>query len=630
MRAGVKPDNRETLFDKSVHSNIFVFIVLCFLGIIIYSNTFAASFHFDDQISITQNPAIRHLSPLGIIWNFWPTRFVTYLTVAINYYFGQYRVFGYHLFNLAVHLVSGLLVWRFVLLTFSTPALKDKPIAAHARLLSLFAGLIFVSHPLQTQGVTYIIQRTTSLAALFYLASLCLYIQARLLGDKEKRASRLYYAGSLAAALLAMFTKEMTITLPLMILLYEFCFLKTQKSMKGKAPLPFLVTLLIIPLTIFLTKSFDFVQMRRMDEGPIGISSGEYLLTQFRVLMTYLRLTFFPIHQNLDYDYPIAKSLIEPTVLISFLILVIILILAQRLFSKHKLVSFGIFWFFLTLLPESSIIPIRDVIFEHRLYLPMVGFALFLVSGLYDLFKGKNLKTMTTILLILIAGYSILTYRRNTVWKDDFTLWEDIIRKSPQKVRSYNDRGNAYAVRGNFKEAIDDYNKAIEISFKQASAKGLRTTSDIYKVTAAKLTLAIAYNNRGLTYVDMGAFAEAISDFNKAIEINPRLISVYDNRGAAYKKRGLLYVQKGDLERALSDFNKALELNPDDANAHNNRGNIYSDRGDIQEAIADYTRALELNPDLAPAYINRAKQYFKNKEYDKCRKDVYRAQALGY
>ena len=146
---------------------------------------------------------------------------------------------------------------------------------------------------------------------MLYLASLCLYIQARLLEDKENRTSRLSYAGSLLAAVLAMFTKEMTITLPLMVLLYEFCFLKDQKGMNKKTLWPFLAT-------------------------------------------------FLPIHQNLDYDYPILKSLIDPSFLVSLLLLIIILIMAQRLFSKYRLISFSIFWFFLTLLPESSIIPIRE------------------------------------------------------------------------------------------------------------------------------------------------------------------------------------------------------------------------------------------------------------------------------
>ena len=162
--------------------NAIVIVLLCtlLLGTLIYSNTFFSSFHFDDIASIVENFAIRHILNLQAIWNFWPTRFITYLSVALNYHFHQLNVLGYHLFNLTVHLGSAILVWWFMLLTFSTPVMKDEKIAKHANLIALFASLVFLTHPIQTQAVTYIIQRATSLATLFYLASLCFYVKSRL------------------------------------------------------------------------------------------------------------------------------------------------------------------------------------------------------------------------------------------------------------------------------------------------------------------------------------------------------------------------------------------------------------------------------------------------------------------
>ena len=153
---------------------------------------------------------------------------------------------------------------------------------------------------------------------------------------------------------------------------------------------PFLLTLLIIPLTMLFTESVISQEIQRiMRQGPAGISPMHYFLTQFRVMVTYIRLVFLPLNQNLDYDYPVFKSIFEFPVLISFIFLATILFFAKRLFSKYRLISFSIFWFFLTLLPESSFLPIKDVIFEHRLYLPLVGYSIFLVSGVYYLF-GKN------------------------------------------------------------------------------------------------------------------------------------------------------------------------------------------------------------------------------------------------
>ncbi|MFH0897186.1 MAG: tetratricopeptide repeat protein, partial [Candidatus Bathyarchaeota archaeon] len=156
---------------KPSHLKPLIIIAICCLGMVVYSNTLNSSFHLDDYNSITDNPAIKNIwSPLNI-WNFWPTRFITYLSLAFNYHLHKLDVSGYHLFNLAVHLGSSILVWWLMLLTFSTPALKDQKISHNAKTISFFAGLIFVAHPIQTQAVTYIVQRAVSMATLFYLAS---------------------------------------------------------------------------------------------------------------------------------------------------------------------------------------------------------------------------------------------------------------------------------------------------------------------------------------------------------------------------------------------------------------------------------------------------------------------------
>ena len=233
------------------------------------------------SLFIVDNLAIRNISNLQNIWNFLPCCFVTLLSIAFNYHFNGLNVFGYHLFNLAVHLVSAILVWWLVILTLSTPAMKDpayggagNKITQHANLIALFAGLVFVSHPVQIEAVTYIWQRAASMAALFYLASLCFYVKSRCRGGREGRP---YYILSLITAIMAMFTKENTITLPLMILLYEFYFFEVGETLAvartalnwssyrtlvvtRRYLLPFLLTLFIIPVTMLFThnKSINF------------------------------------------------------------------------------------------------------------------------------------------------------------------------------------------------------------------------------------------------------------------------------------------------------------------------------------------------------------------------------------
>ena len=246
--------------------------------------------------------------------------------------------------------------------------------------------------------------------------------------------------------------------------------------------------------------------------GATGITPLHYLLTQFRVMVTFIRLAFVPIHQNLDYDYPIYKNLFELPVLSSLLFLTAILYLAKRIFLKYRLVSFSICWFFLTLLPESSVLPLQDVIYEHRLYLPLAGYSIFLVSGVYYLFGKKNIKTMIIVLMMIIGINSVLTYQRNKIWMNELTLWNDTIRKSPYKARAYNNRGVIYKNLRNYMQAMADYNKAITLNPKDTD------------------TLV----NRGNIYASQGNPALAISDFSRAIEINPNDAQAYFNRGIIY------------------------------------------------------------------------------------------------
>ena len=382
----------QNLISKLYYIKLFTVIIICSLGIITYSNTFHSPFHFDDEPYIVNNFSIRNISNLHNIWNFFPSRFITILTLALNYHFSQLNVFSYHISNLAIHLGAAILVWWLVILIFSTPIMKKGTLSKYANPIALFIALIFVSHPIQTESVTYIWQRTTSLTGFFYLFSLCFYIKSRLLKIDNNTASKwgLFYAISYIFCILIMFTKENAATLPLIIILCEFCFFNINRYSDWKYALYFLITLLIVPVILFSTRTNSFIAIQRLIDKPLN-NAGSYFLTQFRVIVTYIRLLFLPLNQNLDYDYPIAKGLMDITTLGSLSILITIIISAVKLLPRYRILSFGIFWFFITLLPESSIMPLDDVIFEHRLYLPMVGYSLFIVAGLYYLFTKNPL-----------------------------------------------------------------------------------------------------------------------------------------------------------------------------------------------------------------------------------------------
>ncbi len=438
-------------------------LMIVVIGFLVYSNTFRAPFVFDDESSIYKNIAIRDAGSFtkgavpGILFN---SRVVGQMSFALNYAVNGLNVVGYHIVNLLIHLGSALFVYWLVVLTFRTPYFSgyvQQPADGFfdsRRFVALFTALLFVSHPVQTQAVTYIVQRYASLATLFYLLSLVMYIKSRLSESPKTRYA--FYALSFVAAVLSMKTKEISFTLPVMILLYEFMFFRGDIKKRLLYLVPLVLTMAIIPLSMVWGRGSltDTGVIDKVIEGASLniISRGDYLNTQFRVIVTYVRLLFLPINQNLDYDYPIYSTFFNPQVFLSFLFLLTVFVwgiyLVYSSFRPDKgerywfrLFSFGIFWFFITLSVESSVIPIADVIFEHRLYLPSAGFFLAVMSGVMWM-RGRFgkmamiRKAVLPVMVIVVMGLSVTAYARNMVWQDEVTLWEDVVKKSPKSYRA--------------------------------------------------------------------------------------------------------------------------------------------------------------------------------------------------
>ena len=342
--------------------------------------------------TIEDNIAIRNLSDVKAWWGFYPSRPIGFLSFALNYHFHGLDVWGYHLVNLAIHIVNAVLVWWLVMLTMATPVMRDQPISRHKGAMALFTALLFVSHPLATQSVTYIVQRLASLATLFYLLSLALYVKGRLWEDNKDRRVLFFYAGSILCAVLGMLTKEIVFTLPFALILYEYSFIRTDTwkiDIRDRGIQIPIIILGIFVVLFFLNFSVDIFNPipPLLNQGyDYPITTWQYLLTQFSVILTYIRLFILPLNQNLDYDYPISHSLFEWHTLFGLLSLTGIFVLGILLFRRYRLIAFGIFWFFLTLSVESSIIPIsQNVIFEHRTYLPGFGFFLVLTGIVFYL-----------------------------------------------------------------------------------------------------------------------------------------------------------------------------------------------------------------------------------------------------
>ncbi|HJW29106.1 MAG TPA: tetratricopeptide repeat protein [Saprospiraceae bacterium] len=575
------------------------------LGTLIYTNSFDCTFHLDDLNNLRDNPAIRNVSDLRSIWQYSHTRFVAIYSFAWNYHFGQLHVWGYHLVNLTIHLINAILVYWLSFLIFSSPVLKGTFMPKDKTILALAVAGLFVSHPLATQSVTYIVQRMTSMSAMFYLLSLILYLRSRLT-HKGKRIKLRLFIGALISALLAILTKENAFTIPFAIILLEIFFLQTKQHpvsfkngwiLPAGAGLVFLIILGFYKYSDVLTNP-QFVDP---DMGNADITAVHYLLTQFSVILKYIQLLIVPVNQVFDYNYKLVMSFLDPRAWASFLVLAGLIALAIFLFNKHRIISFGIFWFFLTLAIESSIIPLQDLIFEHRTYLPSFGFFLLLVYIVY-LLTWPNYKSIgIAIMAILIVVNSVLAYRRNKVWQDEVTLCTDSIQKSPDKARPYNNRGDALVDQNKLEEAFSDFNKAIELHPKYS----------------------MAYYNRGNVFEKQKKYDQAIADYNAAIRYRPDFDKAFNNRGTVYK-------ELNRLDEAMSDYDRVIALNPSNSMVYNNRGTIYILQSQYQRAIEELNKAIALKHDFAEAFGNRGIAELKLGNAQEGCMDIKKAADLGF
>jgi hypothetical protein len=319
-------------------------------------------------------------------------RIFSYFTLALNYYFGEFDVFGYHLVNLIIHITSGIVLYWFLLLTFNVPHLKEKYGGISYR-VALFGSLIFIAHPIQTQSVTYIVQRMASMAGMFYLLSMVLYVKGRL---SSGRVKYVYFLGMALSYLLGVFSKENVAILPLFIAIYEFYFFQNlDLGPRGKKML-FILGAVLLGLLAFMFMIWGkrYIEVTIADYQYRTFTLSERVLTQFRVVLYYVTLLIYPhpSRLNLDYDFPISKTIFDPlTTVLCMLIIAGLIGYSFWVAKKKPVLSFFILWYFGNLVIESSIFGL-EMVYEHRLYLPSVGpfvlFSLLAVRGIEKL-KAK-------------------------------------------------------------------------------------------------------------------------------------------------------------------------------------------------------------------------------------------------
>jgi len=365
------------------HFNLIAFSVIAAMVLIAYANSFTASFHFDDNPSIIENARIRHVTGDNIYNLLLSSRPVVYLSIMLNYQLSGLNVIGWHIFNIGTHIINSIFVYLLILWTLTLPSF-GKTYSEKATWMALFGALLFGVHPIQTESVTYIISRSELLATCFYLATFLLFIKGSTSGKFG------YVVGMLATSLLSMGSKEWAVTLPALLIIYDYLFISEGK-IKPVLSRWYIYALVALPWAIVL-RNLDLTSKGGAAGvgfnlvSNTGITPATYMLTSLNVIWTYVRLLFVPINQNLDYDYPIAKTLFELPTILSFVGHLAVVIASLWLYIRKgwRLIPFGLAWFYIGLSPVQSVVPVVDVIFEHRAYMPSVGFFLAFIVA-YDM-----------------------------------------------------------------------------------------------------------------------------------------------------------------------------------------------------------------------------------------------------
>jgi tetratricopeptide (TPR) repeat protein len=526
----------------------FEVLLLVLATIALYVPTLNYAFHLDDQVNIWGNSYIQ-ISSLSIdelikagFESPNNKRPVANISFALNYYFNGLNVNGFHIVNILIHALTGIILFYFVKITISLPLIRDK--LGEYRLVPFFTAIIWLVHPLHTQSVTYIVQRMNSMAAMFFIMSMLFYVNARLAPERVKKI--MFFVFSFIAGIFALGSKQNTATLPLFILLYEWYFFQDLRLKTSKKQL-FLIAVLgcLFGFVLFFFLGGSPLSKLFPDYSGRPFTMAQRLLTQSRVVLHYISLLIYPspARLNLDYDFLLSNSLFSPpTTFVAILMIVGMLGFSIYAARKNRLYSFCILWFLGNLVIESSTIPL-EIIYEHRTYLPSMMVIFLFVILLYQGVKNKYI--FITFLVSLALFFSFWTYNRNAVWQDGLSLWTDCQAKSPNKPRVNQNFGGELLSANRVEEAILVLQKALYLYKKQVE---FQKNVNPHKTSDYLSNLANAYRVNG--------------EYNKAIFYYNKALEEYYYSARIHYPLGLCYAKIGRLEEAIYHYKEALKQAP--------------------------------------------------------------------
>ena len=586
----------------------FIPLLVVVAGLLAYRNSFTAPFIFDDITSIVKNPTIRRLWPLwGVVGH--TSRPVVRLSLAMNYALGGLNPWGYHLLNVVIHILAALILYGVVRRTCLSARLAPQWREAGPWLAAAIA-VVWVVHPLQTESVTYIIQRCESLMGLFYLLTLYCVIRSR--GSSR---SVWWETGAVVNCALAMGCKPVAASAPVVVFLYERAFMagswreilpRRWKMYAGLA-----ATWLLLPL-LLANGPHEWQETAGFGFGKI--TPAQYALTQPGVIVHYLRLAFWPRPLCLDYAWPPARTAAGAWPgLIAVGVLLVVTVWA---WGRKPALGFIGAWFFIILAPTSSFIPIADLAVEHRMYLSLAAVVTAVVVGAFTLGKrllgawpGLGRLAACGMVGVVVPWLATLTIQRNSDYGSELRIWQDTVVKCPGNPRVHYNLGVVLGQEGRIDDAIGQYEQALRIEPDNAQTHcnlgiALRQEGKVddaigqyEQALRIEPGFAEAHYNLGIALRQEGKIDDAIGQYEQALRIKPDYADAHNNLGTALR-------QAGKIDDATEQYEQALRIDPDFADAHYNLGTVLGRAGRIPEAIEHLQQALRIEPDLAEAHCN--------------------------
>ncbi|RIK64197.1 MAG: hypothetical protein DCC65_14915 [Planctomycetota bacterium] len=605
-----EPRGRHGLSAAWLHEPACVAVIVL-AGVAAYANSFAGQFVLDDQITIIHNPLIRQALPLRRFFDV--SQPLTDLSLAINYAFGALDPWGYHLFNLGVHVVAGLALFGVIRRTLRSPRMGSRAYGATG--FALAAALLWLVHPLQTESVTYVIQRCESMAGMFYLLTLYFFLrysgatshEPDGVGDASGgRGRRLWGIAAVAACACGMATKPIVVTVPVVVLLYDRTFLAGGFGEAIRRRWPVYLGLAAGWLVLWGLGTIDGLLNESSETATVGfgyqgVTPLAYLRTQPEILLHYLRLAVWPVGQCLDYGWRVCPTWREAA-LPAAVVAALVAGTAWATWLRRPAGFLGC-WFFLILSPTSSFVPIKDLAFEHRMYLPLASVVVLIVSGVQAVVGRLGSARAKLARWVLVgtatALLAVLTIRRNALYADATALWSDNVAKAPHHARAWNGLGYALLAAGETTRAIENFRKAVQLEpdFAEAYANLGKAYFSMGRMENAVREFRIAWSLKpgafwadthfyfGAALLETERYSEAVDQLQLAIGKNSQY------RAAYYNLANALWAM-GDRDRAAAVFQQALAVDPGYTEAAVNLGLVKAEQGKLNEAVASYRSAI--------------------------------------